>query len=156
MSCNVISNSDFESGIHYWIPTPATSAIVESGPLAWSGTHYLDVQTTPENPSGAVYQDLYWLDDEKSHELRVQVRLPAAIPGVDSCDVYAYLGDDAEAGFIASDQVRDGSWHQLTGTIKPDVRNTTLSLAATCSFDGEATEAEVIWDYVVFSDCYQE
>lgn len=117
-----------------------------------------DIATTASNPSGTVSQDLYWLDNEKSYTLTVQFRLAETISSVNSCTVSAYLGDDPEAGAIASDLVwTAGSWEMLTGEIQPTERNTTINLAATCTFGGPGAipEGNVLFDEVIFgpSNC---
>ncbi|KAL4750046.1 hypothetical protein BDW72DRAFT_213698 [Aspergillus terricola var. indicus] len=158
MSCNDISNFGFESGLSSWYTAPSTVASVQNGDLAYAGLYYLDIATTASNPSGTVSQDLYWLDNEQPYTLTVQFRLAETISSVNSCTVSAYLGEDPEAGAIASDFVwTAGSWETLTGEIQPTERNATINLAATCTFGGPGaiTEGNVLFDEVIFgpSNC---
>ncbi|KAL6236482.1 hypothetical protein BDW75DRAFT_239139 [Aspergillus navahoensis] len=158
MPCNDINNFGFEGGLDYWYTAPSTVASVETGDLAYAGTNYLDITTTASNPAGTVSQDLYWLDDERPYTLTVQFRLREPISSVNSCAVSAYLGEDPEAGAVASDLVWSaGGWATLTGEIQPPERNMTINLAAVCNFGGPgaATEGHVLFDEVVFgyTDC---
>ncbi|KAL4947167.1 hypothetical protein BDW69DRAFT_178932 [Aspergillus filifer] len=153
-ACNELGNYGFEGGLNLWTVAPGTVATAATGDLAYSGNGYLDITTTVSNPSGSVSQDLYWLDTATPYNLTVQVQLENPISSVNSCEVSAYLGDDAEAGAIASDLIWNaGEWLLLRGSITPPVRDTTLNLVGRCSFSGEVTEAHVLFDEVVFGNC---
>jgi hypothetical protein len=140
------------------MPGPITCMNLLQLELSSSTNIVRDIATTASNPSGTVSQDLYWLDNEQSYTLTVQFRLAETISSVNSCTVSAYLGEDSEAGAIASDLVwTAGSWETLTGEIQPTERNTTINLAATCTFGGPGaiSEGNVLFDEVIFgpSNC---
>jgi hypothetical protein len=113
-----------------------------------------DITTTVSNPTGTVSQPLTGLDTSKPYNLLLWMRLRDRISSVNSCTVSAHLGDDPEAGAIASDFIWDAAnWMLLNGTVTPTAADTTLNLVGLCSFSGDVTEAHVLWDEVTFSDC---
>ncbi|KAL4875661.1 hypothetical protein BJY04DRAFT_154036 [Aspergillus karnatakaensis] len=155
MPCNVINNAGFEAGLESWYPSSGSQASIVTGDgNAYAGNSYLDLETTTLNPGGFITQDLYWLDDANEHKLTVAVQIRDPIPTTGSCIVSAFLGSDPEAGEFASDIIwNGGEWVLLQGSVQPTERDTTINLAATCTFEGEATAVHVLWDDVVFDDC---
>ncbi|KAL4905626.1 hypothetical protein BDW74DRAFT_177994 [Aspergillus multicolor] len=140
MACNDISNFGFEGGLEPWYLAAGTVAIVQTGELAYAGEKYLEITTTKSTPSGTSTQGLYWLDTTKPYTLTVQFNIAVPVSSVNSCTVRAYLGEDpnAEGAEIAS--------------IQPTERNTTINLAAICSFGGPGAGSQgvVLFDEVVF------
>ncbi|KAL2828009.1 hypothetical protein BDW59DRAFT_171134 [Aspergillus cavernicola] len=155
MPCNVINNPSFEAGLSSWYSSTPGVATIGTGDIAYSGSSYLDLETTVSASEATISQDLYWLDDEKTHNLTVQVRLLDPISSADSCTVSAYLGDEYTADSdIASEIIWNaGEWISLTGTILPEQRDTVLNLVGACTFSGDVQTAHVLFDDVVFSDC---
>ncbi|KAL4924113.1 uncharacterized protein BDV17DRAFT_284934 [Aspergillus undulatus] len=153
-TCNVLSNPGFEAGLQSWYPVAGSVAAAATGDIAYAGSGYLDITTTVQNPTGTVSQDLFGLDNTKAHNFTVWVQLKDPISSVNQCTVSAYLGDDPEAGAVASDFIWNAaSWVLLRGDIQPEVPDSKLNLVGLCTFSGEVTEAHVLFDEVVFAEC---
>ncbi|KAL3471609.1 hypothetical protein BJX99DRAFT_21552 [Aspergillus californicus] len=151
MQCNVINNPGFESGLDSWYSSATPNAIrVLTDQATYDGSSVLGVTTTSENPEVRFTQDLYWLDDEKTHNLTVQVRLRDPPPTGGACTISAYLSDEwtDETSIAGGFTTSSDFWNTVTGTVQPTERDTVLNILTYCSFD-----AEVLFDDVVFSDC---
>ncbi|PYI24543.1 hypothetical protein BO99DRAFT_398055 [Aspergillus violaceofuscus CBS 115571] len=155
MPCNVINNPSFETGaLDGWYASAGNVANIVQGTIAHAGKYYLDVTGTEKVPQVSVAQDLYWLDDENEHNLTLWVRVADPIPSTGHCEVSAYLGEDPQAGAIASDFIwHADEWIQLTGSIQPPARDLTLHFVGSCVDAGKEVPAHILFDDVVLSDC---
>ncbi|KAL4919654.1 hypothetical protein BDW62DRAFT_199669 [Aspergillus aurantiobrunneus] len=148
MPCNVINNPDFEAGLQGWRTNPPDIAQIDGS--AGNRTLMLPAYADPEMLE--LYQELSDLDTEKSYGFLAPVQVGGYIPEAGECNVTVTAVDDPSTKAIATGTFGYGQKGVLTDAYKPNVRDTTLDIAVSCT-GGDESLVEVYFDNFILSDC---
>ncbi|KAJ5918837.1 hypothetical protein N7454_009981 [Penicillium verhagenii] len=150
-ACNAVVNPGFESGVLFpWRASAVDVAQVSTGTNAYSGDHYLSLQTAIDNQGNTISQTLKNLKPGKAYTFNAVAQVPYP-SGSEYCFVYVYAGFNETVGEITSTDLYEetfGTWVSVSGTYVPKKSVESLHILAACDLEDNSDTGEVYLDAI--------